>query len=311
VSSLLVLGDRGSGLSTFVGLLYTAQVRLGTEDSDEFRFHADRETIRQLESIYGELGAGRFPYLDLDWEERPMSFVLGFRQGTLLGRARRASHSTGAFDTVRVEVGGIPTDELAELGKHDAVLSDPLRRLLRSQAILVLVDASRLSPGASGPANDAIARYDRVLAASLDLLGKFLASQRRRRARTMYPYFVLTKFDLCPTETLRRLEAPPGEPMGWSSRDRADFGAKILHSYLFRTELWMEANRGGFREKVAPPCWFFSSVRTEESNGQLRIARRSIEPRGGWEPDYPFEEYRSMVHSLGALAHRLPETASA
>jgi len=73
MTSALVVGDRGSGLTTFVGLLYTAQVRLGTEEADEFRFHADRESIRQLEAIYGELGAGRFPERDVNWEEHPLS----------------------------------------------------------------------------------------------------------------------------------------------------------------------------------------------------------------------------------------------
>jgi hypothetical protein len=306
VSSLLVLGDRGSGLTTFVGLLYTVQVRLGTEESDEFRFHADRETIRQLESIYGELGAGRFPYRDLDWEEHPMSFVLGFRHGTFLGRARGSAHTSGAFDTVRVEVGGISTEDLSDLGRHDAVLGESTRRLLRSQAVLVLVDGSRLAPTPAGPAADPMARYDRVLAASLDLLGRFLAAQRERRARVMHPYFVVTKFDLCPPETLDRLAAPAGAPEDWPEDARADFGTRLLHNYLFQTELWLEANRRGTGWKVAAPTWFFSRLRTEESNGQLRIARRTIEPNGGWEPDYPFAEYRAMVQRLGALAHRLP-----
>jgi hypothetical protein len=309
VSSLLVLGDRGSGLTTFVGLLYTVQVRLGTEESDEFRFHADRETIRQLESIYGELGAGRFPYRDLDWEEHPMSFVLGFRHGTLLGRARGGAHTAGAFDTVHVEVGGISTEELADLGGHDAVLGEPTRRLLRSQAVLVLVDGSRLAPASSGPSIDSMARYDRVLAASLDLLGKFLAAQPQRRARVMHPYFVVTKFDLCPPATLARLTAPAGAPEDWTREERADFGARLLHAYLFRTELWLEASRRATGWKVATPTWFFSRLRTEESNGQLRIARRSIEPNGGWEPDYPFGEYRAMIQTFGALAHRLPASA--
>jgi len=309
VSSLLVLGDRGSGQTTFVGLLYTAQVRLGSEESDQFRFHADRETIRQLEAIYGELGAGRFPYRDLDWEDRPMSFVLGFPRGTLFGRGRATTLPTGAFDSVRVEVGGISVDDLAELREHDAVLGDPARRLLRSQMILPLVDGSQLVRSPSGTAADRIAKYDRALAAALDLLGKFLAAHRQRRARSMHLFFVVTKFDLCPPETLAWLDAPAGAPWGWSSDERAHFGARLLHTYLFRTELWLEANRRKGRITVAEPEWFFSSLRTEESRGELRIARRSLVPRGGWEPEYPFDEYRTMVHRLGALAHRLPDAS--
>jgi hypothetical protein len=306
VSSLLVLGDRGSGQTTFVGLLYTAQVRLGAEESDRFRFHADRETIRQLESIYGELGAGRFPYRDVEWEEHPMSFVLGFPHGVFRKRGGDPNPGFGGFDTVRVEVGGISIDELSQLREHDAVLGSPTRRLLRSQVIVPIIDASRLVPDPTGPAADRIGRYDRTLAESLELLGKFLAAERRRRARTMHLLFVVTKFDLCPPETLARLDAPAGEPAAWSTEDRANFGARLLHSYLYRTELWLEAARRATRDRVAEPDWFFSGLRIEGSAGEMRIARRSLLPRGGWEPEYPFDEYRSIVHRLGTLAHRLP-----
>jgi hypothetical protein len=306
MSTALVVGDRGSGLTTFVGLLYTAQVRLGTQESDEFRFHADRETIRQLEAIYGELGAGRFPERDVDWEEHPLSFVLGFRDGRFRTLARRREDSEGEFGTVRVQVGGISLQELAELREHDAVLEDSTRRLLRSQVILPLVDASRLLPEPDGPRSPALGRYDGRLAATLDLLGRFLSAERRRKARTMHLLFVLTKVDECPAETLAQLGAPAGPPSAWSADARTGFGRKVLERYLPETMLFLAPAGKGSYLPIDPPQWFFSSLRLTEDGAKPRIARRSLAPFGGWEPEYPFEEYRALIERLAGLAQHLP-----
>jgi hypothetical protein len=309
VSSALVVGDRGSGLTTFVGLLYTAQVRLGTEEADEFRFHADRETIRQLEAIYGELGAGRFPERDVNWEEHPLSFVLGFRNGRLRGLSRRGQRGEGEFGTVHVQVGGISTQDLAELREHDAILEESARRLLRSQVIIPLVDASRLLPEPDGPRSPGLARYDGMLAATLDLLGRFLTAERNRRARTMHPLFVLTKLDRCSRATLAELEAPPGLPEGWPAEVRQAFGRKVLEHYLPETMRFLAPSGRGARLAIEPPQWFFSRLQLTEVRGAPRILRRSRVPLGGWEPEYPFEEYRALIERLAWLAQRLPSPA--
>jgi hypothetical protein len=309
MSSALVVGDRGSGLTTFVGLLYTAQVRLGTEEADEFRFHADRETIRQLEAIYGELGAGRFPERDISWEEHPLSFLLGFRNGKLRGLPRRGPQEEGGFGTVRVQVGGISTQELAELREHDAILEESTRRLLRSQVIIPLVDASRLLPEPDGPGSPGLARLDSTLAATLDLVGRFLAAERNRRARTLYPLFVLTKLDRCPPETLVQLRAPPGPLAEWPRIARQGFGRRVLERYLPETMLYLAPSGRGSDLAIEPPEWFFSRLALTEDRGGPRIVRRSLAPVGGWEPDYPFEEYRALIERIAQLAQRLPQPA--
>jgi len=309
MTSALVVGDRGSGLTTFVCLLYTAQVRLGTEEADEFRFHADRESIRQLEAIYGELGAGRFPERDVNWEEHPLSFILGFRNGKFRGRSRSDSPDEGGFGTVRVQVGGLSTQDLSEMREHDAILENSTRRLLRSQVIVPLVDASRLLPGTDGPRSPALARYDATLAATFDLVGRFVASERNRKARTLHPLFVLTKLDECPPATLADLTAPPGPPAGWPEDARRSFGARILERYLPETMLFLAPSGRGAHLAIEPPLWYFSRLELMEDRGARRIARRSRAPVGGWEPEYPFEEYRSLIERLVWLAQRLPPPA--
>ena len=306
MGSALVVGDRGSGLTTFVGLLYAAQLRLGTEEGDEFRFSADRETIRQLEGIYGELVAGRFPEWDADWEAHPLSFVFGFRSGTLGRLGGRGVRHDGEFDSFRVQVGGISVESVAELAENDAILEDSTRRLLRSPVVLPLVDASRLLPLTEGTDRRPLERYDRMLAATLDLVSRFLVAGRQRKLRTLYPMFVVTKFDQCPRETLDRFLVPGGAPASWPAGARETVGESILTAYFPETLRLFQTTKGRGRELMALPRWFYSSLQLVPGEGAARIARRSRIPIGAWEPEYPFEEYRTLIHQLAALAHRLP-----
>ncbi len=307
MSSALVLGDRGCGLTTFVGLLYAAQLRLGTEEQDEFRFSADRETIRELESIYGELVAGRFPEWDVDWEAHPLTFLLAFRSGRL-GRLSRGSNGEGGFDRVRVQVGGLSVEEVSEMARHDAVLQVSTRLLLRSSVVLPLVDASRLRPPPEGPKSDPVTRYDRLLASTLEFVGRFLSAESRRRARTLHPLFVVTKFDQCPLDTRTALGVPAGPPVSWPSETREEVGRKILDLYLPVTRLFLAGSEKEVGSKVAPSQWFFSGLQVTPGPGPARIARRSRLPYAGWEPEYPFEEYRYLIECLARLARRLPRS---
>ncbi len=308
MASALVLGERGCGLTTFVGLLYTAQVRLGTEHADEFRFHADRDSILRMEAVYGELGAGRFPAADVDWERNPLSFVFGFRRGHVAWFAGGGGSGEHGFSAVRFQVGGMPAEVVSELRDHDAVLDGTTLRLLKSPIQLPIVDGAWLVPDRSSTAGLPLARYDQHLAATLDLLHKFLAADRDRRARQMFPLFVVTKFDRIRPDSLRALEAPEGPSSEWTPEARKSVGARILSGYLPATrDFLLRSSHDGVR--MAEPSWYFSGVKTEERGDELRILRRRISPTSGWEPDYPFEEFKGLLTHLGELAGRLPVEA--
>ena len=155
-----------------------------------------------------------------------------------------------------------------------------------------------------------MARCDEMLASTLTLLGKFLTAENAKRARRMYPLFVVTKFDRASPEALRRLRAPAGSPEGWSPQQRAEVGKAILQNYLPKTGKFL-LSKGKAAVIHDPPMWFFSGLRTEERAGETRIARRERPPMGGWEPEYPFDEYHSLLLRMSEIVHRLPEEAEA
>ncbi len=301
MTSALVVGEAGAGRTTFVGLLYTAVVRLGTEDRDDFRFHAERESILRLERVYGALGSGRFPDVGLSLDEEPLKFVLGFRRN---GLGRWGHPGVGAddeFERVPLHVGGLPTEEIAELATHAPVLDEPTRQLLRSPVVIALVNAAAIPLRPGGIDGLPMARYDVDLARALETVARFLGVERSRKARRLYPVFVLTQFDRLPEETLRALDAPAGEPSSWSKVARTAFGSRLMETHLPETARFLHRSRES-RVVTIAPCWFFSELATETTGGDTRIRRRSRIPVGGWEPEYPYEEYRALLVELGLRA---------
>jgi hypothetical protein len=311
MSSALILGEPGSGLTTFIGLLYTAQVRYGTEESDEFRFHADRESIRALMGIYGSLGAGQFPEGEVDLTNAPLSFVFGFRRHGLSFDRSAGTGEDPHFSTLRLSVGGETPHDLQQLRDHDVVLDEPFRQMLRSPVLLLLVDASWLTSEIHNVAGIPMARYDASLAATLGLLERFLESERDRRRRRMFPIFVVTKFDRITPEAQNVLGVPPAPPSTWETWTRARVGQRLLEHYLPETHRMLSGRRPG-KVVIDAPVWFFSGLRVQETpTGDRRILRRERIPVGGWEPEYPFEEYRALIDHLRQLVQRLPQEEAA
>ncbi len=305
----LIVASRGAGLTTFVGLLYMAQVRLATEEGSRFRFHAEHATLRQLDHLYADLGAGRFPTRDESWDEHPLSFTFEFGPGRSVGSGRLGRWFGGRGG--RVEIGGITTEELAELARNDHVLADVTGDLLRSPVVIALVDASRFRPIPPGAAAPAPPVDDPLLAASLALLARYLSTEPDRRARTMHPIFVLTKLDRCPKEARDRLEGPTGTIDAVPGTEREGFGRRTLEQYLPATGRWLAEAGTDSPVPVGPVAWYFSSVRPREGGAESTIALRSRLPAGGWEPVYPYAEYRALIEQLGRLSERLPEDSDA
>lgn len=303
MSSALVVGSRGTGLSTFLGLLYTAEVRRGSEAADEFRFHVERESIRRLEGIYGELGDGRFPESEVDWGRYPLTFLFGYRRPGLGHTFRGRPSPEGEFFPNRVEIGGLSTEEAIELSGRDAVLDSTTRRLLRSSIVVPIVDATLL-PASDQDPGSRIAAEDHRLAQALDLLIRFVAAERSRRARRLFPLFVLTKSDRLPEAAARCLGGSGSGLEAGTAAERAAFGDRLLAAFLPETRRCL-VPASAARVAIAKPAWFFSRLALEPSPDHP-IRRRWRVPAGGWEPDYPFEEYRALLDRLGEIVQRLP-----
>ena len=87
-----LLGDRASGKTTFLGLLYAAQVKYGTGVQDDFRFHAPIASLNVMSAVYEGMKDGRFPSATLKEEMASLRKTLGELRKQL---RRRAGLKTG------------------------------------------------------------------------------------------------------------------------------------------------------------------------------------------------------------------------
>src|SRR5881628_677556 len=95
VPRVVIVGDRNSGKTTFLGLLYAAQVKFGSEKADDFRFHASFESLDEVSGVFQRLMSGAFPDSATKEGIREVTFRLSPPRSRLgiLGRRKRNSVS--------------------------------------------------------------------------------------------------------------------------------------------------------------------------------------------------------------------------
>src|SRR6266849_1136174 len=92
---VVIVGNRNSGKTTFLGLLYAAQVKFGSERADDFRFHASFESLDEISGVFQRLMSGAFPDSATKEGVREIAFRLSPPRPRLgiLSRGRRNSAS--------------------------------------------------------------------------------------------------------------------------------------------------------------------------------------------------------------------------
>src|SRR5207247_11458020 len=116
-----LLGDRASGKTTFLGLLYAAQVKYGTGVQDDFRFHAPLASLNVMSAVYEGMKDARFPSATLKEEITELGFIFGYLRKVVgkLPYYVRQQNWVGPFSTLRFsayDVSGEAIEELLEAG---------------------------------------------------------------------------------------------------------------------------------------------------------------------------------------------------
>ncbi|MDE1821511.1 MAG: hypothetical protein KGJ23_12850 [Euryarchaeota archaeon] len=295
----VILSDRASGTTTFLGLLYAALVRWGSQSPEGFRVHASHASIRALKDIYASLMDGHFPPDGVELRREDLSFVLGYASS-----GHGWLSSSGRASELQLHVASL--DTMGELRGRSFVWDQGLREKLASQVAVVLVDAGRLpveTDSLSDKAYHPWRKFDALVASSLALLETYQRTDRLHRRARLHPIFVLTKFDTLPSE-LRHGTLGGLVPSPLATAARATWGEDLLAGRLPQT--WAVLQEGGHGVQFERPLWFTSWVGTERGpHGELRVRRHQTASVGGWEPDYPYVEFESLLSHLHKLASRV------
>jgi len=295
-----IVGDRGSGKTTFLGLLYATLVRSGSDKEDDLRFHASFESLEEVTALFQQLMSGGFPDSAIKEGLHEFSFTLGLRKPR--GRFPRLGSrkwNADAATSVHFTMPGSLGEERPGFLQGSTIGTGPWRDVLDADALILLTESPKLAPKADSTERGPMATYD----GQVDALFSAIQRWRSRSGHELlHPIFLLSKFDSVSPEVLKaaNLEAEPPEPAETAAR--AVYANTLLETNLPRTLKTVQGQSRG-RLRFGKPTYFFSWVRAEAKGpgGSEKIKLRRID-NGGWEPDYSRVEYLALLECLGEIA---------
>jgi len=317
-----ILGDRASGKTTFLGLLYAAQVKYGTGRQDTFRFSATPQALKFMAAVYQNMKDGMFPSATLKDEMSLVEFIFGYRKmiaGPLPTwiKEQRWMNPFATLDFGAYDVSGEDVQEFIETG---VAASPVIQQLLRAFVVVILVDCSKMTTDVDSQLYKRMLKYDGDVATLCVAFQKYKKDENdRMKAQGMnpglpiiYPAIVLSKFDTLRDEVLAKLGLTRGMPAREKKRERKEYAEALLRAFLPQT---LSQIRGGKVAGVSfdQTSYFISWIHTEKAEagmapvGPPRIVRKGFSAEGGAEIDYSYDEYVAFIEHFRDVANKVPD----
>ena len=298
---VVIVGDHNSGKTTFLGLLYAAQVKFGSDKADGFRFHAAFESLDEISGVFQRLMSGSFPDAATKEGVREIAFRLSYRRtglGILSRRRLRGSSPDASAPFQLILLKSFEAD-MARSRDEGSVAHGTLSSALTSDAIVIMVDATSLAVADEEGELAPLGKYDEAVEA---LLMAIKRSRDQAEGKLLYPIFVFSKFDRVDPEVLRRANLNAAPPDVSKKGPHAEYAKRLVDRSMPKTVAIIQSGgRRGLR--FATPSYFFSWVRSDEPvpgrDQRIRLRRSGAI---GWEPDYPSDEYLAFLECLGRIA---------
>jgi len=302
VLRVVVVGDRDSGKTTFLGLLHTTQVKSGSDRADDFRFHATFDSLDEITNVFLGLMSGNFPDSAAKEGIHEVTFRLGYRKPGLgiLSRLRPRGWDTEAFTSFHlILVRAMEDEHSRSRGGRSSSPSATSRDVFESDAMVIMVDASKLASAGEDPALGPMGKYDAVIDS---LLAAIQRSREHGGRKQLHPIFVFSKFDRIEPEALQLANLEGAPPKVGKAGPRAAYAQALLDRNLPKTMAKVRArDRQG--QRFARPSYFFSWVRTDPpAPGRVERVRLRRSGAVGWEPDYSRDEYLAFLECIWDIA---------
>lgn len=302
MARIVVVGGRESGKTTFLALVYAAQVKSGSDRSDTFRFHLDLETIEEISEAFQQLMSGSFPDSATKEGVRGLRFRLTYRKPGLRVMSRLRSRTRTSGDAALVDLILVRNfeDEMSRLRRGASLVHVTLRDVLGTDGLAILVDSGKLATDEEGQSGS-IETYDGNVESLLTTIQR---SRDRHGPNRLHPIFVFSKFDSVDRKALRAAKVGDRPPGVDETGPRAAFAEALLRRSMPRTMAKLK-ERGSRGLRFAKPAYFLSWVHadpaTPERREKVRVRRGE---GGGAELDYSKDEYRALLEWMWNLATR-------
>ncbi len=301
-----IVGDHGSGKTTFLGLLYAALVSSGSGRADELRFHVAYDSLDEVTVLFQRIMSGGFPDAATKEGLHELRVELeSARSGRgLLSRIGSRKDAPGPSQTIHFSLPGSLDEASPGLHQGSTFGTGKWRDALDADVLAILADSTKLVSKAAEAMAGPMEAYDRRLEAL------FVAIQRWRSSggrEVLHPAFVFSKFDAVKPALLEAASLEPVPPGVGKTGPRSHYGKALLAPNLPRTLALLDGPSGK-KLHFAPAVYTFSAVRTQTQAAppQERIKLRRTET-GGWEVDYSREEYLGFLDAVSKIGAGLAD----
>ena len=311
-----ILGDRACGKTTFLALLYTAQIKYSNdkENKDNFRYWISPATTSFMGNLYGNLITGTWPDSTVKGQKVKVHFLYGFKKfggdlypDWIIKRDLKNPFFTMNFSVV--DVAGEDVTELTETpdGVFYEGLPDEMRKLLDSKVLVILLDVSKITDDPKSDEFKDLVRYDTRTAALISAIAEYNSKEKNHKLRRIFPVFVLTKFDMIDENLLTKMGLSRKFPSMKKPKSRKKFAEKILHDCFRQT---LALIRGGQLKKVSfdDAYYAMSFVNTAfDKHGMPSPVVKKRKKGAEIAVDYSYDEYRGLINHFRTIVKQMPD----
>jgi len=314
--SAVIMGTRGCGKSTVLGLLHQAMTIHTNTRPGVFRFYIKPNDLnRLLQNTTHRMLRGEFPaYGPANKDD--ISILLGFKpKSRALFRAWKNNLWTFAGEgfnfkglgmLLRVyDVSGEAINQYSTAPNIDIFLK--VNEIFDSNILILLIDCKKFTNTTRGDKWETMLQFDRACAR---IVNAYLEYRRRNKQKEkIYPIYLFTKLDEMDGEIKKEFRVEQIESAKkYEEKVCGEIGNALLQRYMSTTRAVIEAHTTGFRAhrvSVEREKYFFSWVGIEKIEGiatpetqRLKVIQIEDENGARFQNDFPLFMYEAMLEYI-------------
>lgn len=304
-----IVGMRGTGKSTWLGLLHQIMETRANTQPERFNFFMSSKTTNKvIEGIRNPMKEGKFPTPTLKGDFKRLSFLMGFKANVidrvksvikqLSVNALYTNYQKGMIFTI-YDVPGEDVEEFKRTGRF----TDKMKVILNSNIMVFLIDCEKFTRVTGTDKYKEMNKYNSDLAIFISAYCEFIYKSKTIAPEDVYPVFIMAKLDAVDKEILDKYGGKDKFVRPDLEYDEDDVKEKSIdmmttHIGSALQQVMGAKNIGIPLEKNAR--FFFSGVQKDEK-GDLATELVELEGREIFlnkYPTYHFMEFLDYVEEL-------------
>lgn len=301
--NVAIIGEKDSGKTTFLILLYAAQIKYSDVSEGEFRFYINPQSIKIISEEYNRMQLGSWPSDKLITRVGGVSFLYGREDSSAINSIMKIFGKPKSIPTITLNfsIYDFSDSELSEIVNSNIMkfmnISKRVESLLSTRVLIIIIDSSKLKRTRFSQENAKKRITDQNIEAGKNsdtYISNALTNISRYNRDIIYPIFVFTKFDLIDPRVLFDLKLPKKPPAINNLTNRKKFAERLLTKFYPNT---LKMIKGDKKMNYDGHCFFTKIATQKNSDGSLSPA---LKPKRefGYELDCSYQEFNGFIEYI-------------